>query len=243
MLLDSLRRGVVSGSVAGVAYGALLALVINPLVTHVEHGGHDHGHGAEPVVSEATTAAASVGGGVLWGVLLGAAFGVAFYLLEPSLPGAGSTRAYALAAAGFLTVSGVPWLALPPVAPGAEQALPTDVRTAVYAGAMALGAIVCALSIVGYRRVASDRGRSAAVVAAVAPFALCVIPLVVAPTNAVGGGPPAELATAFRWLTVFGQIAVWALIAATYGRLERRERNESNSPVKHLEDELRPSST
>jgi hypothetical protein len=221
MLLDLLRRGVAAGVVAGVAYGAVQAAVMNPLVESLEHAGHDHAHGAEPVVSATTAAAVSVAGGVLWGVLLGGVFGVAYYLLEPSLPGDGSATAYALAAAGFLTVSGVPWLALPPAAPGTEQALAQMTRLAVYGSAMLLGGIAYALSLAAYRCVRGRRGDGVATAAAAATFGACVLPALAVPGGA-SSGPPAALATAFRWLVVFGQVGLWALLGATFAALRRR---------------------
>jgi len=236
MLLDSLRRGVGAGAVAGTAYGALLALVVNPLVSHVERSGHDHGHAAEPAVSAATTAAASVGGGVLWGLLLGAGFGVAYYLLEPALPGADGAKAYVLAAGGFLTVSGVPWLALPPVAPGAEQALDPGARLAVYGGVMLVGAAACALSLVAYRRVRDERGRAGAATAAAAPFALVALASLAVP-GGTAGGPSAALATAFRWLVVFGQVGLWALLAATFTALRRRADPDADATIDKFEDD------
>ncbi|GAA0663547.1 CbtA family protein [Natronoarchaeum mannanilyticum] len=236
MLLDSLRRGVGAGAVAGVAYGALLALALNPLVRHAEHAGHDHGHAhaAEPAVSAATTAVASVGGGVLWGLLLGAGFGVAYYLLEPALPGGDAATASVLAAAGFLTISGIPWLALPPVAPGAEHALDAGTRLAVYAGAMAIGATACALSLLAYRRARADRSRIVAATAAAAPFAPIALASLAVPTGTAG--PPAALATAFRWLVVFGQVGLWALLAGTFTALRRRADPDAGATLDEFED-------
>lgn len=218
MLFDSVRRGAVAGAAAGVVHGAFVALVANPLVEYVEHAGH--GHGAESVVSKTTAAAASVAGGVLWGVLLGAAFGVAYYLLEPSLPGSGPRRVYALAAAGFLTVSGLPWLVLPPVAPGTEHALATGTRLAVYGGSMAVGAVACALSLLVYRRVRGEHGRVAAGAVATVPFLLCGLGAFAVPTG-TSGGPPAALATAFTWLVAFGQVGLWAVLATAFDLLRR----------------------
>lgn len=226
MIVDSLERGLIAGVVAGLAYGLFMALVGNPLVEYLEHlvhhdhAGHDHGH----AVSEATTAVVSVGSGVLWGILLGAVFGVAYYLFEPSLPGTGSAKAYVLAGAGFLTVSGVPWLALPPVAPGTEQALATDTRLLVYGGLMALGATIATLSVLAYGRVRAEHGPIGGIAASTIPFALCTIPLFVVPTNTLAAP---DLAGVFVWLVVFSQAAVWAIIAGVYARLGRRaERRE-----------------
>ncbi len=235
MIVDSFERGVAAGGVAGLVYGLFMALVGNPLVHQVEHLGHDHG-GAEHAhaVSEATTAVVGAASGVLWGILLGAAFGAAYYLFEPSLPGVGSTKAYALAGAGFLTVSGVPWLVLPPVAPGTEQALATDLRLLIYGTMMVLGAVICASSVAAYDRVRHRRGPPAAVGAALVPFVLCVFPVVLVPTNVLAGP---ELAAAFRWLVVLSQIALWAILAAVYARIDRRaERGEPS--VSEFEDDL-----
>lgn len=237
MITDSFKRGIAAGVIAGLAYGLFLALVGNPLVGHLEHAAHDHaGHGHTPgAVSELMTGAVSVGSGVLWGILLGAAFGVAYYLFEPSLPGDGSTKVYVLAGAGFLAVSGVPWLALPPVAPSAEQVLAVDVRLVIYGAMMALGAAICALSITLYGRTRSERGPFAAVGIAATPFALCVIPIALVPTN--GLGSPGMLAVAFRWLVVLGQIALWAILAGVYARLDRRADGAAPS-LDDLDDDL-----
>lgn len=237
MITDSFKRGTAAGAVSGLAYGLFLALVGNPLVGHLEHATHDHaGHGHTPgAVSELTTAIVSVGSGALWGILLGAAFGVAYYLFEPSLPGDGSTKAYVLAGAGFLVVSGVPWLALPPVTPGAEQVLAVDVRLAIYGALMALGAAICVLSITLYGRTRSERGPVAAAGIAATPFALCVIPIALVPTDALGSS--GMLAVAFRWLVVLGQIALWALLAGVYVRLDRRADGAAPS-LDDLDDDL-----
>lgn len=240
MIADSFERGITAGLVAGVAYGLFLALVGNPLVEQLEHAAHDHaGHGHEhEAVSELTTAVVSVGSGVLWGVLLGAAFGVAYYLFEPSLPGAGSAKPYVLTGAGFLTVSGVPWLALPPTAPGVEQALAADVRLAIYGAMMALGATICALSITlfRHRRTRTEHGPFVAVGIALTPFALCAIPIVLVPTNDVGA--PGGLAGAFRWLVVLGQVALWTILAAVYTRLDRRTARTATPSTTDLDDDL-----
>jgi len=113
------ERGLLAGAAGGLTFGLFVALVGNPLVHAIEEMGHDHSHGAggheASVVSEATTSVASIGGGVLWGLLLGTVvFGLGYYVLEPAIPGTGATKRYVLAAAGFVTVSGAPWLVSPP---------------------------------------------------------------------------------------------------------------------------------
>ncbi|WP_226479729.1 CbtA family protein [Natrinema amylolyticum] len=243
MLVDYLERGVLAGAVAGIAYGAYMALVANPLIGYMEtlaeggeHGGHshagehaheagEHAHAAGEhahAVSEATTAAVSVGSGVLWGILLGGAFALAFYFLEPALPGRGRVKPYVLAGAGFLTVSVAPWLVLPPATPGAEQAFDPTLRSAIYAGMMAVGAITAGASIYGYGRV-SARSRPLGVVTAAVPIAVLVaITAVAAPMIVEVGAMPADLVTAFRGLTVLSQAALWTLVAGCFGWLQTR---------------------
>ncbi|WP_408958003.1 CbtA family protein [Natrinema sp. 74] len=234
MLVDYLERGVLAGSIAGLAYGAYVALVANPLIGYMEtvaegghHGSHahaagEHAHTGGHVVSEATTAAVSVGGGVLWGILLGGVFALAFYFLEPALPGRGNAKAYVLAGAGFFSVSVAPWLVLPPTTPGAEQAYTPTLRIAIYVGMMAVGAVVAAASVRGYARVA-PRGRTLGVVAAAVPaVALAAVTALGAPTIVTAGAMPTALVAAFRGLTVLSQAALWALVAGCFGWLQTR---------------------
>lgn len=241
MVVDYLERGVLAGSIAGLVYGAYMALVANPLIGYMEtvaeggEGGHaagDHAHGAGEhahaagehahAVGEATTAAVSIGSGVLWGILLGGVFALAFYFLEPALPGRGNAKAYVLAGAGFFSVSIAPWLVLPPTTPGAEQAYTPTLRIAIYVGMMAVGAVVAAASVRGYDRV-SVRSRPLGVVAAAVPIvALGAVTAIAAPTIVTPGVMPADLVAAFRGLTVLSQGALWALVAGCFGWLQTR---------------------
>jgi predicted cobalt transporter CbtA len=167
MLTAYVKRGVKAGMVGGLIFGLLVALVANPLVVYADELGHgdgnvagqDHEHPAgehpeeavvehhESAVSMMLTNAVSVVSGVLWGILLGGVvFGIAYYFLEPAIPGTGRTRSYLLGVAGFVTVSGSPWLVLPPQPPGVEQALPAQERITLYGAMMVVGALVCMLS-------------------------------------------------------------------------------------------------
>ncbi|WP_265107858.1 CbtA family protein [Halosolutus halophilus] len=229
MLVDYLQRGVLAGTIAGACYGGYLAAVANPLVEYMEgldHGaghGHEHAHGAREAahaISETTAAIVSVGSGVLWGILLGGLFALAFYVLEPALPGGTAVKAFVLAGAGFLTVSVTPWLVLPPATPGAEQSLGTDARIAIYAGLMALGAIVATASILGYERATARTGdwRFGTVVAILpVVVTVAVVPLVT-PTITTTA-LPADLVTAFQGLTVLSQAALWVLVASSFAWL------------------------
>ncbi|MFB6301530.1 MAG: CbtA family protein [Haloferacaceae archaeon] len=224
MFTDYVARGLVAGLVAGVAFAAFVALVGNPLVAGTEAvAGGEAMHHEAPAVAGAVAGAVSVVAGVALGLLFGAGFGAAYFFLEPVLPGGAGARSYLLGAAGFVTVSGAPWLVLPPRPAGVEAALPTDVRLAWYAGMMGLGALVCGLAGYAYVRVDRARGTPLAVVAAALPFALLAVPVALAPANPVQGAVPDALVAAFRGVVLVGQVAVWAVLAGTHAWLCRRD--------------------
>jgi len=231
MLFAYLKRGVLAGGVAGLAYGLFMATVANPLVGYLEHAQHGHSHAGEAgsAVAESTTAIVSVGGGLLWAVFLGGCFGIGLYILEPALPGRSTARRFVLAASGFLTISAVPWLVLPPFAPGAEQVLATDTRFFLYGGLVALGALVAASSVVVHSRLA-EHNRWLAVAGGLTPVVAAVVVLsAVAPTLVSHPELSAELVTAYRAMVVLSQGSIWLLIAATFGWLQRRTPFESTT--------------
>lgn len=232
MLTAYLKRGLKAGAVAGLAFGLFVAFVGNPAVAHAEavvEGGHAY-TGAAPVA-----ALGSVAGGVLWGVLAGAAFGVAYFLLEPAIPGREGVRSYLLAAAGFVTASGAPWLVLPPAVPGVEATLPIRTRLLVYGGMMLAGLLACLLAGLAYHRVGDARGRRIGVCAAVVPLAALPLVATLAPTaTAATSAASPGLVAAFRGVVVAGQVTLWATLAGAYAWLQRRERavdHAERSPV------------
>ena len=218
MTSDHLERGALAGAAGGLVYGLFIATVGNSFTAGLEafEAGH---HEAAPAVSELTTAVVGVGGGVLWGLLFGVVvFGAGYYLLEPALPGGGTASRLALATGGFLTVSGAPWLVLPPQPPGVEQALPTETRLLWYGGMMVVGALVAGLCGVAYRRTADSR-RLVQTLATAGPLALLVVPVALAPANPVHGAVPPALVTAYRWTVVFGQLLLWTTLAGVHAWL------------------------
>jgi predicted cobalt transporter CbtA len=242
MLAAYLKRGVKAGVVAGLVFGLLIAFVANPLVAFADelgHGSHaigdNHEHatgehhegsgGAQPdsTVSMTVTNGASIVSGVLWGILLGGVvFGIAYYFLEPVIPGTGGTQSYLLAVAGFITVSGAPWLVLSPQRLGAEQALPAELRSMLYGGMMVAGAFVCLLAGFVYDRLRDTHGRTTATIVAMLSLGLLAIPAALSPVNAVESSLPSELASGLTGTIVFGQALLWLLLAGTHARLRRR---------------------
>lgn len=217
-----LRRGAIAGLVGGLAYGLFSGVVGNRLIAAAE--AYEH-HGGAAAVPEPVTLVGSAIGGAIWGLLLGiAVFGVGYYVLEPAIPGRGATKNFLLGAAGFLTVSGAPWLVVPPQPPGVEQALPTRMRIALYVGMMVAAALACGLAGYVYGRLRAE-GRARAVIGAAAALALLPVPVWLAPANPTSGPVPADLAAAFRASVVAGQIGLWAVMAGVHSRLGPQDRS------------------
>lgn len=227
MLKEYLLRGVKAGVVAGVSYGLFVALIGNPLIGYAEtfEAGHHEAASSSP---EAVTGLLSMVGGTLFGILLGAVvLGVGFYFLEPAIPGTRGTKSYLLAAAGFITISGAPWLVLPPQPPGVDQALSTGPRIGLYGAMMVIGAVCCGLAGYVYIRL---RGRHHIVVAACSalmPFVLLPVAVAVAPENSTSGPIPDRLAYLFRMITVFGQVGLWVVLASAHAWFLTNRRDDS----------------
>lgn len=231
-MYDYLQRGALAGAVGGGAYGLYMALVGNPLVEHAEalaNEGHAHEHAheaSEPLVSEGLMQAISVGSGVALGLLFGVVvFGVVAFLVEPALPDRG--QSYLLGLASFLTVSGVPWLVLPPAAPGVETSLAIGPSRYLYAGLMVTGAVGCLAAGATYHRF-SDRGNAVAGVAGVAVFAAIVgAAVLVAPSPTYESALPASFESLYVGAIVVGQLGLWGITAATHARLKSSYRSGS----------------
>ena len=237
------ERGLGAGAAGGLAFGLFVAVVGNPLVGHAEKLGHagtvGGAHGGESAVPDAVANLVSVGGGILWGLFLGTVvFGVVYYFLEPAIPGTGATKRYVLAAAGFVTASGAPWLVLPPQPAGVEAALPTGTRILWYGGMVAAGAAVCLLAGYAYHRlVARGTGRPTAALAALASLALLAVPAAVAPTT-TAGDLPAGMAAAYRGFVVFGQATLWFVLASVHAWLGTPQ-SSPGSPGRSVEEPVR----
>jgi len=248
-LTRGVKAGIVAGLVAAV-FVALIANPLVAVAEELGHDGHaigadDHavadeheaagdgsgGHhdaagasdGGESAMSAATTNTVSILSGLLWGVLLGGlVFGIGYFFLEPIIPGTGATKQALLGVGGFVTVSGAPWLVLPPQPPGVESTLPTDIQMLGYAGMMVAGALVCLCSALTYDRLERDYGKRIAGVVAVVPFSLLLIPVVLVPETTGASAIPGELAAGLLGTVVFGQLLLWSVLAATQYHLEQR---------------------
>ena len=143
-------------------------------------------------------------------------FGAVYYFFEPAIPGRNPTKSYLLGAAGFFTVSGAPWLVLPPLPPGVEQPLPNDVRLLWYSVMLVGGAVTCGAAAYLYGRIVDRWRQPLVLIASGLPFLLLVAVSLLAPANPPSGELPAGFLAAFRWTVVFGQATLWFVLASVH---------------------------
>jgi hypothetical protein len=255
MLTAYALDGLKAGLVAGLAFGLFVVLVGNPLVSFADELAHEgeaaietigsdagdhHEPGAhvdaadaggehhEAAVSSTITNVVSVGSGTLWGIFLGiVVFGIGYYFLEPAIPGTGATKRYVLAAAGFVTVSGAPWLALPPQPPGVEPALPARTRVVIYGLMLVAGALASGAAWSLYARLDGRVGGLARVTVSLSPYAALPVLALAAPVTPGASPLPADLTAAVTGLIVVGQTGLWFVLAAVHVHLGTRTESEA----------------
>lgn len=239
MLTTYVVRGIKAGSIAGFAFGAYIAFVMNPLIAYAETY-EETSHGSGPVVSNFITTTISVLGGILTGILLGAVvFGLTYYFLEPALPGTYRVKSFVFAAAGFITVSVSPWLVLPPQPPGIEQSLPTETRIAWYIIMMVAGALACGIAGSTYHRLKPRDNRILTVTGLIIPFVLLLVIASFGPPNQTSGTLPPTLVEVYRSIVITGQIGFWTILATIHTWLVgRNQRGDSRDPQNKLRENL-----
>lgn len=242
MIYEYLKRGLKAGAVGGLAYGLFVAFVGNGLIAFAET--FEKGHGEAPAVSPIVTNVVSVSGGVVFGLLLGiAVFGIAYYFLEPAISGTRDTKSYILGAGGFLTVSGAPWVLLPPQPPGVSQALPTETRLLWYGIMMITGAVAFGGAMYTYSHLKQELPKPIATVGGVALLTLIPAVTLLAPTNNVSGPIPEGLASAFRAVVAAGQIGFWIVMASAHAWLVRRVDDNSENRAELTDDTVSSTTT
>lgn len=228
MVSRYLRRGVAAGTVAGTIMAGYLSLMFWLPIHHAETGRHHHS--AETAFTLSTMI--DIGSSVLWGVLLGLIFALVYFIFEHSLPGSARVKPYTLALAGFVTVSGGPWLLLPPTPETVVQPLGATTRILLYLGGMAGGAVATSGSFYLYRRIsAGSIGRQLLV--SLTPIWLLIttsiaLHLIILPVSI-----PAESASVIV-VVATGQLLLWLVIATAFSvqqqfRLGETTDSHSNS--------------
>jgi predicted cobalt transporter CbtA len=223
-----LRRHLRDGALAGLAGGAVLALVllaagegaINRAIT-LEQRAHPATAGDEMFGRGAQQAGGALAS-VLYGLALGAILAVAFVALRRLLATRSEWRAAVqLAAVGFVTVNLVPFLKYPGNPPGVGDPATIGRRTALYLLMLAWSALATVaawrLARTLHRRGVPEHLRLPAVVAM--HVAVVVVGLAALPGSPDRLTVPATLLWRFRLASLAGTVTFWAVTGTVFGWL------------------------
>lgn len=210
MVTQYLRRGIAAGTVAGIIMAGYLSLMFWLPIHHSETGPHHHS--AETALTLSTMI--DIGSSMLWGVLLGLIFALVYFIFERSLPGSTRVKPYTLAIAGFVTVSGGPWLLLPPTPETIIQPLGETTRSLLYFGGMVGGGVATSGSFHLYRRISAEP-ISRQLLVSLTPIWLLIstsiaLHLVILPVSV-----PVESASVII-IVATGQLLLWVVIATAF---------------------------
>lgn len=212
-----LRAGALSGAAGGFALAAVLLLFgEGPIGTAVAREG---GHTDDELFSRGTQQAGGALGAVLFGVVVGLVFAVVFagtrHRLEHRSDG---SRSLAVAAAGFVSVTLVPFVLYPPNPPGVEGGASVGDRTWAYLTAMAWS-VVALVAAVKAARALRRRGvaQQPSLIAAVALHLLLVLVAALAlPDRVPVEDLPAELVWELRLASLAGAAALWGTVGLVF---------------------------
>ena len=231
-LLPLLKRGALSGLLAGALAGLFGWLLAEPVISRAIRleSARAAAAGTEPpveVFSRTTQQLGLVVASCLTGLALGLLFAVLYAALHRTEPARDPWhRALRLGAALFFALQLVPFLRYPADPPGVGDVATVDSRTQNWLLAMAIGVV----GVVAAGRLAHDmrsRGfRAPSRQLAVAGTLCATVALAfVLPGPAEPSGVPADLLWQFRMLSLATTALLWATLAASFGWYGERSSN------------------
>ncbi len=233
-MLTSLRRGALSGLLAGVLTAAFGYLLAEPLMDRAVDLEAARRAAAGDVSTEVFSRTTQHFGLLGAAVVVGVAFGVLYGVLARLLPPAADPwrRALHLGGAAFFAISFVPFVRYPSNPPGVGDAGTIDARSNLFEVSVLVGLIgvtFAALIARGLReRGAADSTRHLAVTGVL----LATIALTfVLPGNTDPVDAPVTLVWEFRLLSIAALALLWGSLCATFGVLSQRATLRAPAPV------------
>lgn len=192
--------------------------------THAEGSGHRHGEDAE-VSRTLQSTLGLLTGTVVAGVTLGGLAGVlsAFALGRFGGLGARATT-LGVAAAGFVVLYAIPYVAYPPNPPAVGSGDTIGVRTAAYFTLVAISVIAAVAALVGGRSLARRVGGwYASLTAIVGYLVVTLVAIRLLPTyDEVPDTFPASVLFDFRAASFVTQFVLWAVLGVVLAELAHR---------------------
>lgn len=206
-LWRTLASGLMGGLISGAVFGLLVVLFVSPLIlraevreeSYLEHETNQRAVG---------TVVGSLVLGTVYGLGVAAAYARAARdgRLKPVLAG------LLLGAGGFMAVTLLPGLALPPRLPGLRSVASVDVQQRWWLAMVLLNVAVVYLSVWAWS-VVRGRGAWVRVVAAAAPWPLVAVPFLAGPPNRLlPTGVSASAIMSFRVASTGSLLVFWLLL-------------------------------
>jgi len=152
MIADYIKRGLASGIAGGTVFALYLFFIVSPYIEAIE-AIHTESHHSSADAILTVSSFIDIGSSILWGMLLGLIFAAFYYIFEVSIPGSKIHKPFLLAGAGFMAISGLPWLLLPPSLEPVVQRLSQTTRTVMYIVSIGSGAFTAGATMYVYRRI------------------------------------------------------------------------------------------
>lgn len=224
-MLSSLRRGALSGLLAGVLTAAFGYLLAEPLMDRAVDLEAARAKAAGDVGVETFSRSTQHFGFVGAAIVVGIAFGILYGVLSHLLPKATDVwrRALQLGGGAFFAVSLVPFLRYPSNPPGVGDPGTIDTRSHLWEVSLVIGLV----GVIAAALVASglaDRGtRSSLRQLAVTGVLLATIALTfVLPGNTDPVNAPVTLVWEFRLLSLASLALLWGALSVMFGLLSER---------------------
>lgn len=213
MIKKYCTHGIVAGTASGAAFGVFVLFVVSPQIAAIESA-HASGFHSTAESTLAFSTLFTIGGSTVWRLILGLIFSLLYYIFENLLPGSHRSNPFLLAGAGFVTVSGVPWLLLPPSVEPVVEGLSQSTRTLLYFGGIGAGAVTASTSLYLSSRV-TNRGTIETIGISATPFAVTLITGFVIRMTILQ-----PTVSSYNWgyaaTVVLGQLLLWLSLAGIF---------------------------
>lgn len=221
----ALKAALVAGLIAGGVVTSFYLLFAEPLIDRAidleQTHRPSHGGGvSEPLVSRRAQRVGLLVGqlmyGVVWGLLLGLSLPAAHRRFSPSSPGRAATM---LALALGWSVAVFPFIKYPANPPGVGDPDTIGYRQTLYVSFVALSALGTTIALLLQGRL----GRSWWSPAAAGYIVYAGFLFVAVPGNPDPVTMPGELVWRFRAVSLVGLVIFWAVLAAVFGWLVKKQ--------------------